>query len=363
MATINIKRIKNAVRQVIAEKDEIGIYPMVIPPLVEQTTPAKPIILTIKVVESLIRHKRYEGLKDSSIKTYIKNSMRFVSKYRYLPSDTDTVLDYLEQFEGGTGRFKRNQHDCVNMLYNHAVDFFDFPENPLDGITRPKADEKPISTLTLEEVASLDTTPETTTERAAWEILLGHGWRPVEGRRILAGDVRRAKDNIIWCRGKERDEDAPILSETLALLSELTPSTLPDDQPVLRSRRIRNGSTQPLGEDGMSQLINRLYRRAGIEIMGYDLRRSYCTLIRHASGDEILAMRLIRDKVPGYNDRYVNYTLPFLVAALNRYSPLRLIKQQPPAKKVGEYTGESLVETGESRTPRPEEAVQNILQA
>ncbi|GAH82413.1 unnamed protein product, partial [marine sediment metagenome] len=37
-------------------------------------------------------------------------------------------------------------------------------------------------------------------------------------------------------------------------------------------------------------------------------------------------MRLIRDKIPGYNDRYINTRLPHLVAALNRYSPLHLIK-------------------------------------
>ena len=40
--------------------------------------------------------------------------------------------------------------------------------------------------------------------------------------------------------------------------------------------------------------------------------------------------------------------------SLLQYSPLRLIKQV----QAEEY----LVETGESRTPRPEEAAQNLLQ-
>ena len=82
-------------------------------------------------------------------------------------------------------------------------------------------------------------------------------------------------------------------------------------------------------------------------------------MVREASGDEFLAMRLIRDKIPGQNDRYLRVTPVKLGEALERYSPLRLIQTVSPA---GE-TGECVVETGESRTPRPEEAVQDILQA
>ncbi len=59
--------------------------------------------------------------------------------------------------------------------------------------------------------------------------------------------------------------------------------------------------------------------------------------------------------ITGVNDRYINAHPAKLRESLLRYSPLRLIKQV--------QAGESLVETGESRTPRPEEATQNILQA
>ncbi|MDP2731033.1 MAG: hypothetical protein Q8O55_11220, partial [Dehalococcoidales bacterium] len=84
-------------------------------------------------------------------------------------------------------------------------------------------------------------TPEIYIEKAGLEILLGHGWRPVEVRRIKAKDVRKAKDSIIWCHGKERDEFTPILSETLDLLNVLTPGTLADDSEIFRSTRVRNG--------------------------------------------------------------------------------------------------------------------------
>ncbi|GAI09136.1 unnamed protein product, partial [marine sediment metagenome] len=58
-------------------------------------------------------------------------------------------------------------------------------------------------------------------ERVVWELTFGHGWRQIEVRRITAGDVRSIRDGIIWCRGKERDEDTPLLPETQELLQQL----------------------------------------------------------------------------------------------------------------------------------------------
>ncbi|MCK4786512.1 MAG: hypothetical protein KAV87_22325, partial [Desulfobacteraceae bacterium] len=59
-------------------------------------------------------------------------------------------------------------------------------------------------------------------------------------------------------------------------------------------------------------------------------------------------MRLARDKVPGVNDRYINAHPAKLRESLLKYSPIRLIRHK--------QAGEILVETGENRTPRPEEA-------
>lgn len=60
---------------------------------------------------------------------------------------------------------------------------------------------------------------------------------------------------------------------------------------LLLFERVRGGRRQPLGEDGMSQLVGRLYARAGIEGMtGHDLRRSFATLVTEARGDEFLAI-------------------------------------------------------------------------
>jgi integrase len=174
-------------------------------------------------------------------------------------------------------------------------------------------------------------------------MLIGHGWRQVEVRRIRAGDVRDVQDGMIWVRGKERDEWAPVLPVSLERLQELGQGLTPNDC-------IFQGQRGPLGEDGMSQLVDRLYARAGIKgFTGHDLRRTFATQVRLASGDEFLAMRLLRDKIPGVNDRYLVFPHAELMAALSQYSPLHRI---------------TMVETGEGRTPRPEDSLsQDMLQA
>ncbi len=283
------------------------------------------------VVESLLRHKRNKRVKEETLRTYTKHFHHIADRFPWLPTEIDPLLNYLDGLTGETGRHKRNQFDLLNMLYRHAVRFFGFPKNPLEGVDRPEVTEMPILTLSLEEVKVLDTTPQTLTEKVAWELLLGHGWRQIEARRCTAGDVRKAHDGQIWCWGKEKNEWAPYLAETLTLLLALTPDTLSDKEPVLRSTRIRQGSTQPLGEDGMAQLIGRLLARAGMDYLGHDLRRTFATLVRQASRDEFLAMRLIRDIIPGQSKRYINFPMSELVEALQRYSPLRITRQNETA--------------------------------
>jgi len=351
---ISIDDIKK-IKQLLVEEDAAGIQPIIIPPLEKQSTQTNTSILTQDVVDSLLRHKQYKGVKQGSFETYKKRLDGFAKQYPLLPLETRIIMNYLEQFKGDTRRYKQNQHDSLNMLYKHALRFFEIPQNPLDNLERPTITQKPIRTLSLEEVCKVDSVVYIITERAVWELTFGHGWRQIEVRRITAGDVRSIQDGVIWCRGKEREEFAPILPETQLLLEQLA-NGLEDDECVIRSTRIRAGRTQPLGEDGMRQLIQRIISRSGTKYQGHDLRRTFCTLVREASGDEFLAMRLARDKIPGVNDRYINADPAKLRKSLIRYSPLTLIRQKVKA-------GENLVETGEIRTPRPEEAAQNILQA
>ena len=335
---------------------DMEIQPLIFPPLAKQPIKIDASVKTQDVIDSFLLHKKHEGAGDGTKKTYTKRLSRFAKEFPDLPLETVTIMEYLDQFDTGTKRYKRNLQDLLNALYKHALLFFDIRQNPLENLKRPKVTKKPIRTLSLEEVGKVDSVIDTIAERAAWELTVGHGWRQVEVRRVTAGDVRSIHDGIIWCRGKERDEDTPLLPETQELLQQLA-ATLADEEPVIRSTRTRSGVTQPLGEDGMRQLIQRFLMRSNLsyKYTGHDLRRSFCTLVREASGDEFLAMRLARDKIPGVSDRNINASPAKLGESLLKYSPVRLIRQV--------QTGESLVETGESRTPRPKEATQNILQA
>ncbi len=82
-------------------------------------------------------------------------------------------------------------------------------------------------------------------------------------------------------------------------------------------------------------MINRLYQKAGIVgFKGHDLRRTFATLVTANSGDEFLAMRLLRDNVPGLSNRYIRYPMEHLVEALQKYSPLRQAEEGSPLPKA-----------------------------
>ncbi|MFH0769661.1 MAG: hypothetical protein V1932_08915 [Chloroflexota bacterium] len=49
---------------------------------------------------------------------------------------------------------------------------------------------------------------------------------------------------------------------------------------AIQSSRIRGGTTQPLGADGISQLIQRLFDRAALKYLGHDLRRTFAHWLR-----------------------------------------------------------------------------------
>ena len=121
-----------------------------------------------------------------------------------------------------------------------------------------------------------------------------------------------------------------------------------------------------------------LLARAGLTgFTGHNLRDTFATLVERKAGDLTVSMALIRDKVPGVASRYVTRDLP---ALLSTYSPLRQIEDglSPGLSDGGESrTGNEeigapgsdepesayfsgLVETGESRTPRPEETIDRM---
>jgi integrase len=313
---------------------------------------------TKRIIEEFLIIKRHKRLKESSITTYHKNLSFFARFYPEMTESQDGILEYLARFDGPSGRTKRNRQDELNQLYTFASQKYGI-KNPLTGLPRPEITGKPISVLTLEQVRRLLALDMPDRNRIILELMVGHGWRQVEVRRITGGDVRNIKNGLIWVHGKERDEWTPILPETADRLKTLSVGLEPAD------RVVKGRSRDELLEKGMRKMIDQLLARAGIEgITGHDLRRTFSTLVSETSGDEMLAMRLIRDRVPHLNSRYISVSPAALKGKLGRYSPLRLLKND--ITKAGETPskdGEIMVEAGESRTPRPEEATRNLLQA
>jgi integrase len=301
--------------------------------------PSTQSIKTSVVIENLLRSKGTKGLKD--VKTISRRLRRIEKTFDYLPFTPEPYLDFLDTFKadktkGETGRYKQIMYDYLDMLLEHAVKF-GFPKDFLkeNDIERPRVGHKPIRVLSLEQLANLCETPEDDREMVVLQLLAGHAWRQIEDTRILARDVRSVEDNTILVHGKEREEFTPILPETLKILQSLTPASLADSEPVLRSQHVMRGVYYPLRSNGIYLLVKRLFDRVGMDFKGHDLRRTFGTWVKRASGNELLAMRLLRDRVQGVNDRYIEYTTQELVVALEKYSPLRLIHNSHANNQVG----------------------------
>jgi integrase len=295
--------------------------------LVPENPPAPKIrfskIPTADVIASLIRVKKNKRVKVSTLNTYKKRLRLFQQRFTFLPENPEAIMDYLSRFDGESGRHRLNHQDLLNMLYVHATRRFGLLKNPVAELERPIVTHKPVKTLSLEHVLALDRTPTDLLERTALDLLEGHGWRQIEVRRVQAKDVFAIDHQLILCHGKECQELAPVLPETVDRLRDMARDLAPDDF-LFMARQTRHGHRAPLGEDGMSQLIGRLLARAGIKgFTGHDLRRTFATLVTAASHDEFLAMRLIRDRVPGLGDRYIRYPMDQLVEGLEKFSPIR----------------------------------------
>lgn len=118
---ISIKDVKNVVKQALAEEareNEVVIQPIVVPPLTGQYTQAGTSVLTKDVVASLLKYKRYKRVKEETIDTYSKRLQPFARKFPVLPSETDVIMEYLDQFQGETGRTRETSTTCSTCCTN-----------------------------------------------------------------------------------------------------------------------------------------------------------------------------------------------------------------------------------------------------
>ena len=117
---------------------------------------------------------------------------------------------------------------------------------------------------------------------------------------------------------RERDEWAPLLTETHGLLLGLS-QELSDGDPVLRARRTRGGVREPLRDDGLRRWVENLCRHAGLQVYNrHDFRRTFDILVARHSGDSHLVERLLRHGKPSVTGRYIQWDLLTLLVLQRR---------------------------------------------
>ena len=310
--------------------------------LILETSPAEEAqgedhLLTSQVMESKFKELAHANAKPSTVKTYTNCWSRFAEVFEELPLDRDTIMAYLARFDGASGRYRLNNQDNIHLLYKHALERGWTSRDPMDGMKRPNVKLQQPRSLDLVQVKKLMALEHTPRELAVLHLLVGHGWRQHELLEIKARDVRSMERGWIWCYGKEREEFAPILPETAALLLSLI-DDLEDDEQVIGSVR---GRHERFGSGGLRVMVKRLLAQAGLTgFTGHNMRDTFATLVERKAGDLTVSMALIRDKVPGVASRYVTRDLPSL---LENHSPLR---------QIG---GEHSPVLAERRVPGPED--------
>ena len=308
--------------------------------------------VTADVIASYEAELVHAGRKDSTLMSYRKAWARFERAFPRLPTDRRVILDYLGNYDGSTGRHRLNNQDTIHGLYKHAATLGWLPSDIMNGMLRPNVQDQMPNPMDLAEVGLILDLDLSLRERAAFHLLAGHGWRQNELLGISAGEVWSICEKGLWCHGKQRSEWAPVLPETAELLRQMADG-LADDDRVFRGER---GRDERLGYEGMRKLVRGLMERGGLaRYTGHNLRDTFATLVTKESGDQTLAMALIRDKIPGVASRYVARDLPIL---LERFSPLRQVanlsvqkSDTPPPEQEGECSIDSWWRRGRVELP------------
>ena len=162
--------------------------------LVLETSPAEEAgednLLTSQVIESKLKELAHANAKTSTVETYTKCWGRFAEVFEELPSDRESIMDYLARFDGPSGRYRLNNQDNIHLLYKHALARGWISGDPMEGMKRPNVKLQQPRSMDLAQVKELMGLDHTLRELAVLHLLVGHGWRQHEVLDIKARDVR-----------------------------------------------------------------------------------------------------------------------------------------------------------------------------
>jgi integrase/recombinase XerD len=276
-------------------------------------------IATLEIVNKLLDYKIAINLQPRTIENYHQVLYSFAREYPTLPSSHEEILAFLKSKPSGGTRL--NIYKVLSVLYKFANERLG-TTNIMLSLQKPRVKPKEPECLTLNQLIALQDAIETARELGLFNLYAGEALRLSEALRL---DIKDVGEDLLRIKGKERDESMPLLPEVRDALLKLAGNRGPNE-PLFIS-----GQGRRLGRDMAEENIKRLFVRASVIVpqMSPKVFRSTFTSMAAAAGcNSFIIKRLVRHS-GGWDvteHHYIHLSNEDLMKALEKYSPLRLIK-------------------------------------
>ena len=272
-------------------------------------------VATREVVDAFIIYQTDRGDSAGYTTVLDRKLKRFAKEYPMLPTAPEAIHTYLRQFKTADVPTRQDQWKALSGLYKFACKD-NSTANPMLKVDKPHFKKKPGQRLSREQAKLLLTAVETDLEWALVTCYFGLRFRRIEAERLVLGDI---KSDYLIVRGKERDEELPLL-------------------PVFREKllRLENGHkpTDPLfglKADTLAYHIDQLFKRAkieGVRSSPHTLRNTAGALWSTFGGDWTSNRQLLRHSEKTMTDHYSPLNIDELRVKDDRYNPMLCLMRE-----------------------------------
>lgn len=263
---------------------------------------------TQEVVEEYITYKDDCGSAEGYLTVRARKLRFFARQHPTLPCEPQVLRGYLRQFRTDDVPTRQDQWKAVSDLYKFAAREYRIP-NPMSEVEKPHFKKKAQQRLTREQTKHFIKSLKSDRQWAIATCFFGLRFRRIEGERLLWGDIR---DDVIFVRGKVRDEDLPlhpVFKERLALRNGQSP----------------NESYFGIKGDALAYHVEQMFKRAGIEGVRASpgtLRNTAARLWLTFGGDSRANNQLMRHGEHNIHDHYTTLSLDELMVMEDRFNPM-----------------------------------------
>ena len=284
---------------------------------------------TLEITDKFLTSKRSASLQPRSIGNYRQVLNSLALQYPTLPSRPEEIEAFLTSKPSDSTRLC--VYKVLSVLYKFANQRFEIPDIML-SVQKPRVKLKEPACLTWNQAKMVLDAIHTDRERALVYLYLGQGLRLGEALKL---DIRDVGEDLLRIKGKERDEDMPLLPEVRDALLKLA-GNRSINEPVFVGQRGH------LGGDMAEENIKTLFKRADVNAVQQSpkiFRSTFASMALEAGCDFYLVKRLLRHS-GGWDvthRHYIHLSNDKLRKTLERYSPLRLLN--PHSDKLLEGQG------------------------